>query len=33
VVQQVIKVLQNGTDPQQAMDEAQKKAERLVSKK
>jgi len=33
VVQQVIKVLQNGTDPQQAMDEAQKKAERLVGKK
>jgi len=33
VVQQVIKVLQNGTDPQQAMNEAQKKAERLVSKK
>ncbi len=32
VVQQVIKVLQNGTDPQQAMDAAQKKAERLVSK-
>lgn len=33
VVQQVIKVLQNSTDPQQAMDEAQKKAERLASKK
>jgi len=33
VVQQVIKVLQNGVDPQQAMDEAQKKVERLVSKK
>lgn len=33
VVQQVIRVLQNGTDPQQAMDEAQQKAERVASKK
>lgn len=33
VVQQVIRVLQNGTPARQAMDEAQKKAERLLGRK
>lgn len=33
VIQQVIKVLQNGMDAQQAMDEAQDKVEKVVSKK